>query len=276
MPATDYSGRPIRIVPVLAPRALPISLAEAKLQRRIESSDTAEDTLLTALIRAAADYAERATRRQLVLATYDAKYDAFPTGPFSLPPSPLRKVVSISYLDTAGATQTLASSYYTAFTDEEPGAIRLAYGQTWPATRDIENGVTVRFRAGHLIPFTAAAASDLITAYDHPHADGDVVHLSTTDGDLPAGLATDTPYYVRDTSGDTFKLAATSGGSAIDITDTGTGTHFLGTLPGMIREGMHLLIGHWYENREDTIERTLAKIPNAADMCFGSHAVTRW
>lgn len=268
------SARPDRLALVTSPRALPISLAEAKLQRRIESSDTGEDNLLTALIRAAVDYAERATRRQLVLATWDAKYDAFPSGPFSLPPSPLRKVASISYLDTAGASQTLATSYYTAFTDEEPGAVRLAYGQAWPATRDIENAVTVRFRAGHLIPFSASGAT--LTGYDHPFANGDVVLLSTTDGDLPAGLATDTPYYVVSVSGDTLGLSATSGGSAITTTDAGTGTHFLGTLPGMIREGMHLLIGHWYENREDTIERTLAKIPNAADMCFASHSVTRW
>ncbi len=268
--------RPPRLALVTAPRALPVSLTEVKLQRRIESSDTAEDNLLTALMRAAVDYAEKATRRQLVLATYDAKYDAFPCLGYSLPPAPLRKVASISYLDAAGASQTLSSSVYQALLDEEPGAVRLAYSQTWPSIRDIENAVTVRFRAGHLVPFTADAGTDIVTAYDHPFADGDQIQLSTTDGDLPGGLATDTPYFVRDTSGNTFKLSATSGGSAIDITDTGTGTHFVGTLPGLVREGIHLLIGHWNENRETTIERMLASIPIGADACFASCAVTRW
>lgn len=267
--------RPARLALVTAPRALPVSLTEVKLQRRVESSDTAEDNLLTALMRAATDYAERATRRQLVLATYDAKFDCFPAS-FSLPPSPLRKIASISYVDTAGDTQTLAGSVYTPLLDELPGAVRLAYSQSWPSIRDIENAVTVRFRAGHLVPFTAEATSNLCTGYDHPFADTDQVFLSTTDGDLPAGLSTDTPYFVRDVSGNDFKLAATSGGSAIDITDAGTGTHFVGTLPGLVREGIHLLIGHWFENREDTLERTLAKIPSGADICFGSHAVTRW
>lgn len=266
--------RPPRRALVTAPRALPLSLTEVKLQRRIESSDTAEDALLTALMRAAVDYAERATRRQLVLATYDAKFDAFPCLGFSLPPAPLRKIVSVSYVDTAGDTQTLSSSVYTPLLDDEPGALRLAYSQSWPSIRDVENAVTVRFRAGHLVPFTASGAT--LTGYDHPFADDDQVFLSTTDGDLPAGLSTDTPLFVRGVSGNTFGLATAAGGTAITTTDGGTGTHFLGTLPGMIREGMHLLIGHWYENREDTFERTLAKIPNAADMCFGSHAVTRW
>jgi len=63
------------------------------------------------------------------------------------------------------------------------------------------------------------------------------VRLTST-GTLPAGLALATDYYIRDYTPDvtngvlngsgvsgTFKLAATLGGVAIDITDTGTGTH---------------------------------------------------
>lgn len=40
---------------------------------------------------------------------------------------------------------------------------------------------------------------------------------------LPTGLSASTIYYVRDMSGDTFKLALTSGGTAIDITAAGSG-----------------------------------------------------
>lgn len=266
--------RPPRLALVTAPRALPVSLTEVKLQRRIESSDTAEDNLLTALMRAAADYAERATRRALVLATYDAKYDGFPCG-FSLPPAPLRKIVSVSYVDTSGNTQTLSSSVYTPLLDEEPGALRLAYSQSWPSIRDTENAVTVRFRAGHLVPFTASGAT--LTGYDHPFADGDQVQLSTTDGDLPASLSTDTPYFVRDVSGNNFGLAASSGGAAVTTTDGGTGTHFVGTLPGLVREGIHLLVGHWYENRESVnIGNIVQAIPTTLAACFDSCAVHRW
>jgi hypothetical protein len=38
------------------------------------------------------------------------------------------------------------------------------------------------------------------------------------------GLAVDTTYYVRDVATNTFKLAATKGGAAIDITADGSGT----------------------------------------------------
>ena len=43
---------------------------------------------------------------------------------------------------------------------------------------------------------------------------------------LPAGLAINTPYYVcTDVSSTKFKVSATFGGSPVDITSTGTGTH---------------------------------------------------
>jgi hypothetical protein len=74
--------------------------------------------------------------------------------------------------------------------------------------------------------FTAVAATDLCSATGHKFISGTRVRLTTT-GTLPAGLAPLTDYFVRDadlTAG-TLKLAATLGGAAIDITDTGTGTH---------------------------------------------------
>lgn len=69
-----------------------------------------------------------------------------------------------------------------------------------------------------------AATSDTITSAGHGLSDGDVL-LLTTSNTLPAGLSTGTPYFVRDSATDTFKVSLTSGGAAVDITDTGTGTH---------------------------------------------------
>jgi hypothetical protein len=70
--------------------------------------------------------------------------------------------------------------------------------------------------------FTANASTDLLTG--PALADGDIVILTSTNA-LPAPLAERTVYYVRDSTGTTYKLAATSGGSAINITGAGTGTH---------------------------------------------------
>lgn len=71
---------------------------------------------------------------------------------------------------------------------------------------------------------TANDGTDVITSVGHGLANGQAVRLTTT-GALPGGLALNTTYWIRDATTDTFKLAATSGGAALDITSAGTGTH---------------------------------------------------
>lgn len=72
--------------------------------------------------------------------------------------------------------------------------------------------------------FTAVAATDIITSAGHGLSDDDTVRLTTTTT-LPAGLSTGTTYHIITSTTDTFQLSASQGGSKIDITDTGTGTH---------------------------------------------------
>jgi hypothetical protein len=86
-------------------------------------------------------------------------------------------------------------------------------------------------RNGRLLPVSTlggtvftAATDDVVTSAGHGLSDTNVLIL-TTSNTLPAGLSTGTPYFVRDATTDTFKLALTSGGAAIDITSTGTGVH---------------------------------------------------
>jgi hypothetical protein len=69
-----------------------------------------------------------------------------------------------------------------------------------------------------------AATDDVITSTAHGLADGDTIQVSNSGGALPTGLAASTTYYVRDRTADTFKVSLTSGGSAVDITGTGSGT----------------------------------------------------
>lgn len=78
---------------------------------------------------------------------------------------------------------------------------------------------------------TVDAGTDVVTATVPSGFGNSSIVKFTTTGVAPAGLTANQHYFVRDTSGGTFKLAATSGGAAIDITDTGSGTHsvqFLG------------------------------------------------
>lgn len=75
--------------------------------------------------------------------------------------------------------------------------------------------------------FTTDQTTEICTCTGHGLSDGDVVHVANSGGGLPGGLATLTTYYIRDKTTDTFKLTATRGGSAIDITTNGSGTHSL-------------------------------------------------
>ena len=69
-----------------------------------------------------------------------------------------------------------------------------------------------------------AAVTDIITSTAHGLVNEDLVQFTTTTT-LPAGLSLATDYYVRDVTANTFKVSLTKGGVAVDITDTGTGTH---------------------------------------------------
>ena len=60
------------------------------------------------------------------------------------------------------------------------------------------------------------ATTDIVTSAAHGYANGDpVVFASLTGG---AGLTNGTKYYVRDITTDTFKVSATVGGAAVDVT----------------------------------------------------------
>lgn len=74
--------------------------------------------------------------------------------------------------------------------------------------------------------FTANASTDILTSAGHGLDNGDLLNFTTT-GTLPGGLndSEDDLYYVVNKSTNTFKVSKTHGGSAINITSTGSGTH---------------------------------------------------
>ncbi len=259
---------------VSGPRALPISLTQAKKHLREDGSD--QDYIIDALIRAAAESVQNETDRQLVTATHDVAFDAFPGGAWRMPRAPLRDVTHVKYFDTNGAQQTLAASVYLVDKAREPGRLSLAYQQVWPPTYSVPNAVTVRQVSGYATPFTADAATDVLGAAGHPYASGELVRLSTTENDLPAPLSPNTDYYARDVvAGVSLKLALTSGGAAIDITDQGVGTHFLGAVPQPLIAAMLLAIGHGYENRESVnVGSSVTEMPLAAQSLIAPYRLS--
>jgi hypothetical protein len=71
---------------------------------------------------------------------------------------------------------------------------------------------------------TVDPSTDVFTSTSHGFADTNRVQVEMENGTLPSPLADNTTYFVRDAATNTFKLALTSGGAAIDITTAGTGT----------------------------------------------------
>lgn len=99
--------------------------------------------------------------------------------------------------------------------------------------------------------FTADAPSDVIT-----HSNINLMPYTrirlTTSNTLPAGLATATDYYVIKVTDLTCKLATSYNnavaGTAIDITDSGSGTHTINTLLPRYTNGAGLKAFMWNTN----------------------------
>lgn len=134
------------LVLVSAPTAEPLATAEAKAQLRVTLSD--EDALIAAEIAAARQIVENETQRFLISQSWKLTLDYFPPWEIQLVPG-LQSVDAITYVDTAGDTQTLAADQYLVDATREPGLVTPAWGNYWPATRFQMAAVQITFTAGY-------------------------------------------------------------------------------------------------------------------------------
>lgn len=137
-----------------------VSLGDIKEQLAIDGTDL--DTYVGTLIEAATVYCQKATHLKFLTATCIDYLDSFPN---VIRPrwSPLSSVTSITYVDTAGTTQTWSDTEYDVDTDPTPGRIVPAYGEDYPTIRsDPMLAVTVTYVAGY-----GTAASDIPETLTH-------------------------------------------------------------------------------------------------------------
>lgn len=130
-----------------APASEPVSLDEAKDHLRVTGSD--DDSLIASLITMARERAESICGRALITQTWELYLNEFPAGCIEVPLPPLQSVVEITYTDTDGNIQTLASDKYTVHPEYTPGKICPAWATAWPGTRSIQSAVKVEFKAGY-------------------------------------------------------------------------------------------------------------------------------
>lgn len=81
------------------------------------------------------------------------------------------------------------------------------------------------FHAALGVVTTDFAVDDKIDLTAHGLTTGMSVSFSNSGGALPGGLLPDTRYFVINESPNDFEVSLTKGGSAVNITDDGTGTH---------------------------------------------------
>lgn len=143
----------------VAPSVEPVTLAEAKLHCKVDSTD--DDTLITALISAARQQAEHRTNRALITQQWEYTLESFPAR-IELPMPALVSVQSVKYLDDNGALQTLANTEYQVVISELVGYIQPAYGKSWPSCRVQPDSVVAAFTCGY---GNAAAVPNSIKAW---------------------------------------------------------------------------------------------------------------
>ena len=129
----------------------PVSLDECKAHLRIDFDE--DDAYLAGCIIAARQWVEGQTKKALMPRTYDYEIDwGWPmrSGMYyiELPMNPVTSVTSVTYIDDAGASQTLSSSLYTVKARGHHSYIVPAYDADWPTARFVPGSVTVRFVAG--------------------------------------------------------------------------------------------------------------------------------
>lgn len=117
---------------------------------RIDFQD--EDDVLSGYLLAARRVVETDTERAMLTQTWTLTMDAFPCDLIELRRCPVQSVTSVTYLDTSGDSQTLATTVYAVDVSSEPARITLKSGQVWPTTYDQANAVTVTFVAGWTAP----------------------------------------------------------------------------------------------------------------------------
>jgi uncharacterized phiE125 gp8 family phage protein len=163
----------VKITLETAPTTDAVGLQEFRDHSRIKTH--AHDAHLQRLIKGAQRAAEGYLRRKLITQTWIQYFDGF-ADPLELRFPPLSSITSVKYIDTAGATQTLATSVWEAGEENGVGVVRRKYDQTWPSTRAHEDVVWVEFVCGYgakaVVPEPIKAAIRVHAAYFYRKREG--------------------------------------------------------------------------------------------------------
>lgn len=174
-----YDCQPIsRPTRSAVPTFEPITLAEAKKQVEVAESNDSHDQQLLSLIAHARETVEHDTGIVCCTGTFTHRITDWPDSDwFTLPDTrPVTAITSITYVDSAGATQTFSSGDYSLDTNAVKPFVKLGYGETWPSLRGDINGITVTYVAGYAsqkdVPQRVKEACLLLVSREFENRDG--------------------------------------------------------------------------------------------------------
>ena len=149
------------------PEVTPITLSEVKSFAKI--STTTDNSLITMMIEAATEQAEKFTRRDFITRTYKTFRDSFPgdfqglrsmvhrvnaftdsgNHGFEIRRSPLQSIESVKYIDTTGAVIVIPTTVYYSTLEEDYSTLLTQQGQSWPDDEAEQlQVITVEFKTG--------------------------------------------------------------------------------------------------------------------------------
>ena len=161
----------------------------------------------------------------------------FTTGEATAQPCPTGGLTTLTNGSNADATQVMGNFTYVAncvnnFSAVPPGTVvaysgfSLPTGWLWangtPASRANYSALLAALTKTATVTITIASPG-VVAWTAHGLANGWPIQFSTT-GALPSGLAAGTTYYVVSAATDTFQVAASPGGTAINTTGSQSGT----------------------------------------------------
>lgn len=178
---------------ITGPAIEPVTLEEAKAHCRVDTSD--DDGLLADLVIAATRHCERFTHRRFISQVLEDRRDAAPCSVWESPTAPVLSITSVSYVDTAGATQAWSSTLYRtdlpAGATAGPARLTPIFAGSWPQTQAVINAFTVRFVAGYgttaaSVPYDIKAAIKLMVG--HLYANREAVNVGNIVTPLPLAV----------------------------------------------------------------------------------------
>ncbi|MDB5733345.1 MAG: hypothetical protein JWQ03_3240 [Variovorax sp.] len=163
------------VVVITPPAALPVTLAQAKANLRVDNTD--EDAYITSLIEAVSenlDGPDGILGRALITQTLELRLSAFPPAAGSwkddriwrggasadawphdfhldvpLPFPPVASITSVKFYDSTGADLTLSSSAYQTLGSRGRQRLALTPDQSWPDAPWRREGIRIRYVAGY-------------------------------------------------------------------------------------------------------------------------------